>query len=202
MSNSYYIPNNSAEFKLTDRGSRFIGFAAPALDEMTALNILQERSRKHHNATHHCWAFRVGDPFQPLERFSDDGEPHYTAGKPILEQIKRLELIGIIVIVSRWFGGTKLGRGGLIRAYGGCASDTLSQVKIKAIIPLSKLIVECAYDLIGIIEHTVEACRGTIESGEYAEMVKLTIVVPIKLTEDLQQRLIAVGNGRIKVFSQ
>jgi uncharacterized YigZ family protein len=199
VSESYNIPINCAESKLTDRGSRFLGFASPAVDEITALNILQERNRKYHNATHHCWALRVGDPNQPLERFSDNGEPHFTAGKPIMEQIKKLDLVGVIVIVSRWFGGTKLGRGGLIRAYGGCASEALSEIKIKVQIPKSKFIVECAYDMIGIIEHTVEACQGSVDSGEYSEIVKLMVTVPSEYFDILARRLIEAGNGRITI---
>ena len=191
-SSSYYYPVNSAESKLTEKGSRFLGYAAPASDEAAALEILSQRR----------WAFRVGDPSDPLERYSDDGEPHFTAGKPILEQIKKLEPIGIIVIVTRWFGGTKLGRGGLIRAYGGCAAETLRQIYMKSRIPKSQFVVQCEYDAIGIVEHAVSAFSGEVKSGKYERSVELTVSVPSESADLLRQKLIDVGNGRIGIESE
>ncbi len=201
-SSSYYYPVNSAESKLTEKGSRFLGYAAPASDEAAALEILSQRRKKYYNATHNCWAFRVGDPSDPLERYSDDGEPHFTAGKPILEQIKKLEPIGIIVIVTRWFGGTKLGRGGLIRAYGGCAAETLRQIYMKSRIPKSQFVVQCEYDAIGIVEHAVSAFSGEVKSGKYERSVELTVSVPSESADLLRQKLIDVGNGRIGIESE
>lgn len=198
-SSRYYYPANSVESKLTDRGSRFLGYVAPAVDEAAALEILRQRRKEHYNATHNCWAYRICDPDDPLERYSDDGEPHFTAGKPILEQIKKLELVCIIVVVTRWFGGTKLGRGGLIRAYGGCAADTLQRVVIKSKIPKSLLTVQCEYDAIGIVEHTVSAYNGEVKAGDYAEKVELTVSVPSEAAELLSQKLIELGNGKITV---
>ena len=182
-SSSYYYPVNSAESKLTEKGSRFLGYAAPASDEAAALEILSQRR-------------------DPLERYSDDGEPHFTAGKPILEQIKKLEPIGIIVIVTRWFGGTKLGRGGLIRAYGGCAAETLRQIYMKSRIPKSQFVVQCEYDAIGIVEHAVSAFSGEVKSGKYERSVELTVSVPSESADLLRQKLIDVGNGRIGIESE
>lgn len=99
--------------------SKFAAFAANATSPQAAMSILAEVSDP--GATHNCWAWRIGSQY----RFSDDGEPAGTAGKPILQAIDGREMDGIIVVVTRWFGGIKLGAGGLMRAYGGCAAECL-----------------------------------------------------------------------------
>jgi len=81
---SYHTPVSDAEFRMTERGSRFFGYAAPAADEAAALAVVAARSRLHHDASHHCYAFRLGEPPGAVERSSDAGEPSGTAGRPIL----------------------------------------------------------------------------------------------------------------------
>ena len=152
--NNYLIPLAPAEFKITIKGSKFLGHCEPVSDEAAAMEFIKQRSRQFHSATHNCWAYRVGDSSQPTERSSDEGEPSGTAGRPILEQLAKLNLIGAALIVSRWFGGTKLGRGGLIRAYGGCAAETLELLKTEIRQPMTAITVECGYDLVGFIERT------------------------------------------------
>ncbi|MBT3232301.1 MAG: DUF1949 domain-containing protein [Calditrichaeota bacterium] len=198
---TYRIPIGKAETRLTDRGSKFLSLCAPAANEVEALEILTQRSKQHHDASHHCYAFRVGDPNNPQERYSDHGEPSGTAGRPILDQIRGKDLVGIIVIVTRWFGGTKLGKGGLVRAYGGCAADALGEVKVIVKRPMTEIVVRCDYDLIGLVEKYVPQYEGKIKGGEYQVDVVLTIHLPEIHAGELKDCLVDKSAGRIIIES-
>ncbi|MEJ5081104.1 MULTISPECIES: IMPACT family protein [unclassified Ochrobactrum] len=110
--------------------SRFLGVAAPVANEQAAKDFLAEHSDL--AANHNCWAWRIGQNY----RFSDDGEPSGTAGKPILQAIDGQQLDNIAVVVTRWFGGILLGSGGLMRAYGGTAAMCLRQAEKTEVIPV------------------------------------------------------------------
>ncbi len=106
------------------KGSRFLGEAFPVADADEALRRVDEVARREHAATHHCWAYRL-DAGAPAPRFNDDGEPSGSAGAPILREIEGRDLYGVVVVVTRYYGGTKLGVGGLARAYGEAAGAAL-----------------------------------------------------------------------------
>jgi len=116
MSHTLLAP---ASFELETKKSRFLAQAAPVDTPDAALAFLAQLAQR--EATHHCWAYRIGQQY----RFSDDGEPAGTAGKPILAAIDGQQVDGVMVVVTRWYGGTKLGAGGLVRAYGGAAAECL-----------------------------------------------------------------------------
>ena len=198
---NYRIPTGTAEFKFTVKGSKFIGYCAAAEDESTALEIIRQRSRLHHNASHNCWAFRVVDPENPVERSSDDGEPSGTAGRPILEQLAKRNMVGAVMIVSRWFGGTKLGRGGLIRAYGGCAAGTLENVKSELRQPTSVIEVECGYNMVGFVERTAARCQGSVEGGDYGETVRLNVSLPVEKDGEFRKIIADEGGGRVRIVN-
>ncbi len=197
---TYKIPVGDAEYRLTERGSRFIGYCAPTADDKTAVEIIEQRSRRHHDATHHCWAYRVGDPIVPTERSSDAGEPSGTAGRPILEQLCKANLIGAVLVVSRWFGGTKLGRGGLMRAYGSCAAETIARLETRIERPVATLVVECGYDIIGLVERTAGKFEGKVEGGDYGETVRLKVCLPVSSEEEFKQQLSEAGAGKVRFF--
>jgi len=123
--------------------SRFIVKAAGISSPEAAMAFL-ERVREA-RATHNCWAYRIGQEY----RFSDDGEPGGTAGRPILNAIEKLDIDGVMVVVVRYFGGIKLGAGGLARAYGGCAAKCLQQAKLERIVPQAKVRLQVGFDHIG-----------------------------------------------------
>lgn len=109
------------------KGSRFVADAAPAADDAAALAVVERVRSAFPDATHHCWAFRFGGG---RERADDDGEPRDTAGAPILRHLRGAEVTDVVVVVTRWFGGTKLGRGGLVRAYGDATAAVLADAPI------------------------------------------------------------------------
>ena len=115
---------------LKEKGSKFIGYMSPVQDEPSAKMKLDTVRKKFHDATHNCWAYRVGQGDKIIGLSGDDGEPSGSAGAPMLSVIEGAELTNLIVIVTRYFGGTKLGVGGLIRAYGGCVKLLVENASI------------------------------------------------------------------------
>ena len=115
---------------LKEKGSKFIGSAFHVQDEQEAKMKLDTVKKKYHDATHNCWAYRVGQGDKIIGLSGDDGEPSGSAGAPMLSVIEGAELTNLIVIVTRYFGGTKLGVGGLIRAYGGCVKLLVENASI------------------------------------------------------------------------
>ncbi len=109
------------------KGSRFVATVTPAPDEGAAMSAIDAVRAEWPGATHHCWAYRLMDG---RTRSADDGEPGGSAGRPILARIEGNDLHGLVVVVTRWYGGTKLGVGGLIRAYGGCAGMALDRAVV------------------------------------------------------------------------
>ncbi|MEX0599035.1 MAG: YigZ family protein, partial [Rhodothermales bacterium] len=128
----------AAEMKV--RGSRFIGEAIPVRDEEEAALRIDEVKRREHAATHHCTAYRLG-PEGDVFRYNDDGEPGGTAGPPILRQIESRDLTDILVVVTRYFGGTQLGTGGLARAYGEAAEQALEAADVVTHVIFTRLYV-------------------------------------------------------------
>lgn len=123
--------------------SRFLCQAAPVESAEDALATLREVAAP--AATHNCWAFRIGE----LYRSSDDGEPAGTAGRPILAAIDGQGLDGVVVVVTRWFGGIKLGAGGLVRAYGGCAAECLRLAARRTVLPMQQVRLRCDFADLG-----------------------------------------------------
>ena len=121
------------DFELEVRKSRFLVHAAPVETSEAALAFLAEVADR--AATHNCWAYRIGTQY----RFSDDGEPAGTAGKPILAAIDGQKLDRVMAVVTRWFGGIKLGAGGLVRAYGGSAAECLRRAARRALIQYAEV---------------------------------------------------------------
>ena len=130
--------------------SRFIAKASPATTPEGALAFLEEAREP--KATHNCWAYRVGEAY----RFSDDGEPAGTAGRPILGAIERLGLDGVMVVVTRYFGGIKLGAGGLARAYGGVAASCLRAAELREVRPEATLVLHLGFEHIGQAQALVD----------------------------------------------
>lgn len=112
-----------------DKGSKFLAYAYPAQAEEQVAEILTRLKKEHHSARHHCYAWRFGTG-KIRERINDDGEPSSTAGRPILGQLKKFGLTDVFVVVVRYFGGTLLGTGGLIKAYKGATADALENARI------------------------------------------------------------------------
>ena len=119
----YYVPTKIAEAEFVEKRSRFIGNIWPVESEEEARAHIEEMRKKHYDSRHNCWAYRLREG--GIERYSDDGEPQGTAGQPILNVFQREEVLNVVCVVTRYFGGILLGAGGLTRAYGRSAKDAL-----------------------------------------------------------------------------
>src|ERR1035437_1112267 len=126
---TYLTISKPCEGLFKDKGSKFFAFAFPVISEDEIKKHLTDLRKEHFNARHHCYAFRLGADKQAF-RTNDDGEPKYTAGKPILSQIQSKDLTNILIVVVRYFGGTLLGTGGLISAYKQAAADAVKEAVI------------------------------------------------------------------------
>lgn len=167
-----------AEIKV--KGSRFIAEALPATSEAEAQDLLQAIRKREYNATHHCWAYRIGQD-GALFRYSDDGEPSGTAGQPILRHIDGREVTNLIVVVTRYYGGTKLGTGGLIRAYGDAASAVLERCKVETHIIRTHLRVIFDYADTSPAMHTIDNFDVVIEDSIYGD--DTTLIVAVRQSE-------------------
>jgi uncharacterized YigZ family protein len=129
MKTFYHTIEKPSEGYFKDRGSRFIAHAYPVHNETEVKELLEILRKEHHDARHHCYAWRIGiDPV--YERANDDGEPSNSAGRPILNQIEKYDLTNVVIVVIRYFGGTLLGVGGLINAYRSAAENAITEGRI------------------------------------------------------------------------
>lgn len=156
--------------------SRFIAHIRPVTSEQEAKDFIEQIKKEHKEATHNCSAYTVGDQMN-IQKANDDGEPSGTAGVPMLEILKKLDIHNACVVVTRYFGGIKLGGGGLIRAYSGAVRDVIydiGRVQLKQAIPTT---VSIAYDLTGKFEYELETTSFFLRDKAYTDKVSYQIDV-------------------------
>lgn len=166
-----------AEAAIEDRRSRFLAHVEPVSDEAAARAVIESVRRQHHTASHHCSAFILG-PDGAVERSSDDGEPSGTAGAPMLEVLRGRELRDVVAVVTRWFGGTLLGAGGLVRAY----SDAVAAA-IDASRPVRYRLVEVLelpvdYAIAGRVEGSLRDRGVVVDEVRHGAQATLVLAVP------------------------
>lgn len=176
MQDVYFTPGNYARTEIKVKGSRFIAEAirVEAVKDADAA-IIAIRKREY-NATHHCTAYRIGPDGQDF-RYNDDGEPSGTAGLPILRQIDARQLTNTLVVVTRYYGGTKLGTGGLFRAYGDAASEALEAVFIEENVIRDDLCLRFAYADTSPAMHTIGQFDAQILETNYTEETEIIVGV-------------------------
>ena len=183
------------------RGSRFIGYAAGADTEEETQKVVAEARRRWHDARHHCFAFRLG-PAGDVFRANDDGEPGGTAGTPILQQIESRGLTNTVAVVTRYFGGTKLGRGGLARAYAEAAGLALDAAAVKEHVISELIRLEFRYDDTAAAMRAIEAIRGKIVDSSYSDVTTLDVEVRVSLSDAFRNRFVEdlAGRGDLTVL--
>ncbi len=186
---------SSSEFK--EKGSRFIAYACPVDRLEEAEKAIERLRKKYHDATHNCFAYRLGFDMREIFRFSDDGEPSGTAGKPILQAITSLELTNVLVLVTRYYGGTKLGTGGLIRAYGSVAAQALQNAKIVTHYLTDVLQLQCSYHDLSTVMNLLHKVDGVVQSSDYGSAVALQVEVKIGQTKQFISNIIDHTAGRV-----
>ncbi len=179
------------------KGSRFIATAIPITDEQGAKAALGELRAEMPDATHHCSAWRLATP--SLERANDDGEPGGSAGRPILAQLQGRNLLNVAVIVTRYYGGTKLGVGGLVRAYGSAAAAALDAGLTEPYVPKLVLRVVHGYAEAGDVERALTEGGATELSAEYGSDVRRHVEVAVDREEALRVNIRDATRGRARV---
>ncbi len=169
--------------------SRFIGFIAPCDNEAAAIKHLQQLHQQYANASHIAFAYRIKTEKGIIYRFHDAGEPSGTAGKPIFQHLEGKDLINVLIAVIRYFGGIKLGAGGLTRAYGNTAKKVLEATETYPYIAFSTLSVELHYNQFQAFEYQLKKLHGKILGKEFADTIKLNIKLPASHVADLKQIL-------------
>lgn len=195
MLTSYRTLLAPGEDTLIIKKSKFIGYATPIQSEEEALHFISTLQKKHWDATHNCYAYVVG-PHDEIQKSNDDGEPSGTAGKPILEVIKKEDLHNVAVVVTRYFGGIMLGAGGLIRAYGQGCIVGLQAAKIVTRVLFQEVAINIDYSWYGKIENEILAEDWHIDRVDYLDRVTVFALCPVDDTERLHKRLINATNGQ------
>eukprot|EP00250_Pteridium_aquilinum_P035336 c9165_g1_i2 orf=301-1020(-) len=183
--------------QLEIKKSKFVAWAAPVTSERAALDFLSEVSDP--RATHNCWAYKV----QSAYRFNDDGEPGGTAGKPIYSSIVASGLDGVMVVVTRFYGGIKLGTGGLVRAYGGVALDCLKEAKTVVLKPKVEMEVRLPFHFLGAIYPLMHVYQVEKLQEEYDLAgnggTQMTLAVEIDMVSDFEGAVRNACSGQVEI---
>ena len=184
-------PAATAEGEIRRKGSRFLARLDPVADEETAGALLREVERDHRDATHHCWARRLGWP--AVARSSDAGEPAGTAGAPILRALEGSKLSDAILVVTRWYGGVKLGRGGLARAYAEASRRAIEAARLVERRPTSRYLLTAPYTSMGAVERVLGAPGLAVERKTFGELVQIELRVDLDRRRAVEEALADLG---------
>lgn len=183
--------------EIIEKKSRFIATVRLVENEEEALSFIEEMKKKYWNATHNCFAYVIGEHRETV-RCSDDGEPSGTAGKPMLDVLLGEEMYNTAVVVTRYFGGTLLGTGGLVRAYSKAVQEGLAQSSIIVKQYGAILKIETDYNGLGKIQYLIGERKIPVLDSEYTDKVQIRIILPEKETDRFVRELTEATNGRVK----
>lgn len=201
----YKSVKQCSEAEYTVNRSRFIGRCFPVDSEEAALCLLGDIRKKHWDATHNCFAYRIGE--NAAARFSDDGEPGGTAGKPIMDVLTGRGLTNVLCVVTRYFGGILLGAGGLVRAYSKSAADAVTKAGVVSYLPGTILDIPMDYSRYGALEGFIRA-NAEVRNVAFAQNVVVTVAVEdtslLKFMKEVTERSdgrctpVTIGTGYMK----
>lgn len=198
MEQSSCILYEGAQGEIVEKKSRFIANIFPVKTEEEALNKIAEMKKKYYDARHNCYAYIIGDNHE-IERSSDDGEPSGTAGRPMLEVLTGQGICDVVVVVTRYFGGTLLGTGGLVRAYSGAVKEGLANCVLLEQESGYVLYIETDYNDIGKLQYLART-RGLSElASRYEDVVTLELLVPCEEIEAVETEITEKTSGKAKL---
>lgn len=192
----YYIPTGHSEAELTEKRSRFIGQVWRVSSEEEARARVEETRKKHYDARHNCWCYRVGG----TERYSDDGEPQGTAGQPMLNVFQREGVTDVACVVTRYFGGILLGAGGLVRAYTQSAKDALDAAGISVVRRWVAMEVPCTYAQFEEVRREVFHFGGVEENIDFGAGVLMSVLIPEERSAQFTAHLLDASAGTIEAL--
>ncbi|KPV42479.1 hypothetical protein AN477_17915 [Alicyclobacillus ferrooxydans] len=193
----FYTIEETVETESVIKKSRFISRIVPIQSAEEAEEELAKIREVHKGANHNCFAYRFGLGV-PVERFSDDGEPSGTAGRPILDVMRRRPILNALVVVTRYFGGMLLGANGLIRAYADGASSVIDAATVLKCTPMQRITLRCDYSLYGKLEYVLQEAGYALEDKTYAEDVSFAIWVNEDETSEMLTKIADVTGGQAR----
>ncbi|THH39731.1 IMPACT family protein [Neolewinella litorea] len=194
LPDQYSVPAGPAESEFRDRGSKFVAALRPVSTEAEALEVQQEQQRAHPKCNHHCYAYRLGRGTDRW-RANDDGEPSGTAGKPILGQIDKFGISDVVIVVSRYFGGTKLGTSGLINAYREAARLALEAAPRGLRTVTTTVTLEFGYALMTPVMSALSQLNLEMADQDFSERARVTLELPESETQSTLRALKASVAG-------
>ena len=199
----YPIPAEPFRCEIEVKHSRFITTIEATDTTEAALTFISRIKQEFPTASHNCWAYLIGSPGS-TDRIglSDDGEPHGVAGKPMLTTIQHSGIGDIAVVVTRYFGGTKLGKGGMVKAYTQAVKTALEKLKITEKIDWTELSIKVGYQLLDNIERLLPEFEVELLEKQFAEQICLNLRLPAENLADLQTRLTDLSSGQIEFLEK
>ena len=201
MTDAYRTIDDRAEAETKVDGSRFIAEAIPVASREAAETKIEAVQNREHSATHHCTAYRVGRDGDTFH-YNDDGEPSGTAGPPILRQIDARNLTNVVVIVTRYYGGTKLGTGGLVRAYGDAASLALDAAAIVERVVRVPVCIRFAYDDTSNASRLLRRFDAEVQDRDFTDVTQLTLGIRPSEVDRFKEAFTNALAGRGKVWEK
>lgn len=198
MENSYVTIKEYATDEIVEKRSRFIGYITPVTTEQEAIEFINKIKQKHYDARHNVFAYVLREP--AVSRYSDDGEPQGTAGQPILKILQGEGLVDCAVVVTRYFGGTLLGTGGLVRAYTDATLAALKKSERRKLQLFQKMTAEYNYDFHGKFTPLVYGVEGRIGETVYQHNILAEFFIPVERVEEFKSTLVDASRGN--VFAQ
>lgn len=193
----YVRPTSSTLFELTEKKSRFLCHIIPCRTRQCADTALAKLQEKFSDARHCCWAMVLGDPQNPESiAWNDDGEPAGTAGKPILNVLHHKNIGDALAVVVRYFGGVKLGAGGLVRAYAGATNQAIELAVFEQVTLCKYLTVAVPYHLEGQVRHWLESEPGSIVTVRHSATVHFEVKLPAAIVTNFERWLSEVSGGQ------
>ncbi|MBU1308424.1 MAG: YigZ family protein [Gammaproteobacteria bacterium] len=190
----------ATEHLLLEKNSEFLTFLHPVDNRDAAMTWVAHYRTRYPDANHVCWAYIIGNTRQPqTQAFSDDGEPGGTAGKPMLHVLTERELGNCLAVVVRYFGGVKLGAGGLVRAYSNAVSQAASNAELRVVSPSVQLSIIVSFAFEARLRQLLQQYNASLDNVSYSDQVTLSISLPQDVELTLRQQLINETAGTIVI---
>jgi len=196
MEDSYRTIEHGSKIETKVKGSRFIGevFEVPSVEQ--ALTKLDEVRKREYSATHHCYAYAVGLGREEAFKYSDDGEPSGTAGRPIYDVVAGAEITNVLCVVTRYFGGTKLGTGGLVRAYSEAAREAIAAAGVRENFLKTRFRFTIDFSLYDLWQNTLRKLGAEVVKSDFSDTVKMEVEIRMSQAEQLGNLFTEITAGK------
>lgn len=196
----YYIPAGTVSTETEIKKSKFIATISAVSSKEEVVAFCQKIREQYTGANHNCFAYIVGNPKSPVDiGLSDDGEPSGTAGKPMLGVLQHNNIGNVAVIVSRFFGGTKLGTGGLVRAYSAAVKMAVENISLHDFIQSSRLQISIPFQFESNVRHLLVTLNLTVIDSKYSEDVMIEIDVPESILDSFREKVNDISKGSVRI---